>query len=163
MKIYRTITIDRPADEIWKLIAHDFDKAELWMDPIPRSCAIGMGEGLDGAPMAGRLCDLSKNPQGAKVREVITHYSEAERTLTFDITPINMPALVPMKKNLITMAVKQLGGGRCEVSWLAQPTLKLQDYLLYPLLRLALPMAYGKLLTGLKRYAEAQPATVSAG
>lgn len=162
MKIYRTITIDRPADEIWKLIAHDFDKAELWMDPIPRSCAIGRGEGMNGAPMAGRICDLSKNPQGAKAKEVITYFSEAERKLTFEITPINMPAIVPMKKNVVTMSVKTLSDSRSEVTWLALPQLKLQDYLLYPLLRLALPMAYGKLLKGLKSYAEAQPAVANA-
>lgn len=161
MKIVKKVTINKPADAIWKIIAHDFDKAYEWMGPIPHSYGIGTDKGTGGAPMEGRICHLSDTPDGAKAKEVISYYSEKDMTLTFDISPVNVPAIVPLKQNQVTMQVTAKGSDQCEVTWTARPQLKTPAYLAYPLLRMALPIAFGKLLNGLKEFAE-QPASVSA-
>ncbi|NOJ21510.1 SRPBCC family protein [Vibrio coralliilyticus] len=154
MKITKKVTINKSAELVWDLIAHQFDKAHLWMDPIPHSYEIGTGHSSTGAPMEGRICNLSKNPNGAKAKEVITQYNEANKSLTFEITPINVPTIVPVKKNQVQMTVRSLGTNKSEVIWYAQPQLKFFAYPFYPLLRLAIPGAFGKLLNGLKTYSE---------
>ncbi len=154
MKITRTITIDKPAEDVWSLIAHQFDKAHLWMGPIPHSYKIGNGASATGAPIEGRICNLSSNPDGARAREVITEYSEQDKSLTFEVTSINVPAIVPLKKNVVQMSVRALGTNKTEVVWVSRPQLKIFAYPFYPLLRLALAAAFGKLLKGLKDYSE---------
>ena len=160
MKITKTIVINRPAQDVWKIIAHDFDQAHLWMSPIPHSYEIGKGESATGAPMEGRMCNLSNNPDGAKAKEIITHYSEEDKTLTFEVTSVNVPAVVPMKKNTVQMSVRELGVNKTEVVWVSRPQIKAFAYPFYPLLRFALPMAFGKLLKGLKEFAE-KPSTAT--
>lgn len=154
MKITKTITIDKPAEQIWHLLANEFDKAHLWMDPIPHSFEIGDGAGPNGAPMEGRICHLSNNPNGAKAKEVITQFDEADMSLSFQITSVDVPAIVPLKQNNVQMQVKALSSNQSRVTWVARPQLKLFAYPFYPLLRLALPSVFGKLLKGLKTYSE---------
>ncbi|WP_062268870.1 SRPBCC family protein [Endozoicomonas arenosclerae] len=154
MKISKSTIINKPVEEVWNLVAHQFDQAHLWMGPIPRSVAVGPGQSDTGAPMEGRLCDLSNNPDGAKAKEIITHFSEQDKTLTFDVLPVNNPAIIPIKKNHVQMSVRSVGHNKTEVTWTASPQLKLFAYPFYPLLRLIFPAAFGKLLKGLKEYAE---------
>lgn len=154
MNITQKVIINKPAAQIWKLIAHDFDKAYLWMKPIPHSYQIANESGHTGAPIEGRICHLSDNPEGAKAKEVIVDYNEEAMSLTFEITSINVPAIVPLKKNKVQMKVKALDVGTTEVTWVASPQLKTFAYPFYPLLRLILPFAFGKLLRGLKDYSE---------
>ncbi|NKF51288.1 SRPBCC family protein [Shewanella sp. WXL01] len=154
MKITSKVTINKSATEMWKLIAHDFDKAYLWMAPIPFSKAIAPGGSKLGAPMVGRMCDLTEKPNGPQVKEVITHYSESARTLSFDVLPINNPAIIPIKQNHVAMSVREISPTQCEVSWTASPQLKWFAYPMYPLLRLMFPKVFAKLLRGLKDYAE---------
>ena len=158
MKITKSVVIEKSADHVWELVAHQFDKAHLWMGPIPNSVAVGQGQSKLGAPMEGRVCDLSDNPDGAKVKEVITHYSEENKILAFDVLPVNNPAVVPIKQNHVEMKVRAVGSHRSEVIWTASPQLKRFAYLLYPLLRMVFPIAFGNLLKGLKDYAESPQA-----
>lgn len=154
MKITKRITINKSAQQVWHLVAHEFDKAHLWMGPIPRSSALGEGKSQLGASMEGRMCDLSDNPDGAKVKELITAYDESTRFIAFDVLPVNNPAVIPIKQNHVAMSVREIGKDKCEVTWTASPTLKWFAYPLYPLLRLVFPIAFGKLLSGLKQYCE---------
>ena len=124
------------------------------MGPIPRSYAIGEGNGNNGAPMKGRMCDLTNKPNGAQVKELISHYSEQDKTLAFDVFPVNNPAIVPIKQNSVWMSVRAIDDNRSEVTWIASPQLKAMAYLFYPLLRIVFPAAFSKLLKGLKVYAE---------
>ena len=84
MKITKTITVNTTAEKLWQLIGHNFDQAHLWMDPVPHSFGFGEGESSIGAPMEGRICHLSNNPNGAKAKEVLTHFDDANRSLTFE-------------------------------------------------------------------------------
>lgn len=156
MKISKSIIINRPIDALWQLVAHEFDQAHRWMGPIPHSQALGLGESHLGAPMQGRICDLSQDPNGAKVKEVITAFSEADKSLSFDVLPVNNPAIVPIKQNHVRMSLIAAGQNRTQVIWTASPQLKPLAYLFYPLLRLVFPVAFGKLLQGLKQYSEQQ-------
>ena len=154
MKITKTVMINKPAEQVWDLVAHQFDKAHLWMGPIPRSEALGLGQSQAGAPMQGRLCDLSDNPNGAKAKEIITHFSEQDKSLTFDVFPVNNPVIIPIKQNTVQMSVHAIGSHRSEVVWVSSPQLKPLAYPFYPLLRLIFPTAFSRLLQGLKDYAE---------
>ncbi|MEH6578971.1 MAG: SRPBCC family protein [Amphritea sp.] len=154
MKITKSITINKPVQDVWKIIAHDFDQAHLWMGPVPHSYEVGKGNSSTGAPMEGRICHLSKNPDGAKAREIITQFNEEEKSLTFEVTSINVPAIVPVKKNVVEMSLRELGMNKTEVVWVSRPQLKVFAYPFYPLLRFAIPMAFAKLLKGLKEFSE---------
>ncbi|MBQ4875726.1 SRPBCC family protein [Pseudoalteromonas luteoviolacea] len=154
MKVTKKIIINKSAEQVWHLIAHEFDKAHLWMGPIPNSVAMGRGNSKTGAPMEGRICDLNADPNGAKVKEVITDFNEQKKQLAFDVLPVNNPKVVPIKQNHVSMTVRALGPNQAEVIWVASPELKLFAYPFYPLLRLVFPVAFGKLLKGLKAYAE---------
>ncbi|MFD2166095.1 SRPBCC family protein [Thalassotalea euphylliae] len=161
MQVTKKVIIEKSAEQVWHLIAHQFDKAHLWMGPIPNSTALGEGQSKAGAPMEGRICDLSDNPNGAKVKEIITHFSEQDKSLTFDVLPVNNPAIVPIKQNNVHMQVKSIGKQKSEVTWVASPQLKWFAFPFYPLLRLIFPVAFGKLLQGLKQYAESTTLSVN--
>ncbi len=124
MKVTKSITINKPVQEVWQIIAHDFDKAHLWMGPVPHSYEVGKGNSMDGAPMEGRICHLSNNPNGAKAKEIITQYNEEEKSLTFEVTSISVPAIVPIKKNVVQMSVKRQSKNRTEVIRVSRPQLK---------------------------------------
>lgn len=87
---------------------------------MPHSYEIGKGGSTTGAPMEGRICHLNNNPDGAKAKEVITQYNEEEKTLTFEVTSID----VPVKKNVVQMSVRELGLNKTEVTWVSRPQLK---------------------------------------
>ncbi len=154
MRITKKIVINKPIDQVWNLIAHDFDKAHLWMGPVPHSYALGDGVTSNGAPMEGRICHLSDKPDGAQAKEIITDFDETAKSLTFEVTSINVPAIVPIKKNIVSMSLRQLGAGKTEVTWVSRPQLKLFAFPLYPLLRVGASAAFGSILRGLKDYAE---------
>ena len=160
MIIEKKIIVNQSIEKVWTVIGEDFDLAYQWMSPIPHSYAIGKGEGKNGAPMEGRICHLSDNPDGAKAKEVLTEYDATNKRLTFEISSINVPAIVPVKKNTVTMSLNRIDDNCTEVVWLACPELKLFAYPLYPLLRFGISIAFGKLLGGLKEFVE-QPSSTS--
>lgn len=154
MKVSKTVIINKPVSQVWDLIANQFDKAHLWMGPIPNSIALGKGQSKVGAPMQGRICDLSTTPNGPQVKEVITQFNAENKSLSFDVLPVNNPAIVPIKQNHVNMSVQRVGENQTKVVWTASPKLKPVAYLFYPLLKLVFPVAFGKLLKGLKQYVE---------
>ena len=55
------------------------------------------------------------------------------------------------------MTIRAVNEQQAEVIWVSQPQLKLFAYPLYPVVKVGASAAFGKLLKGLKRYAENQP------
>ncbi|MBM7071211.1 hypothetical protein JQC92_04030 [Shewanella sp. 202IG2-18] len=102
------------------------------MGPIPHSYAIGEKKSGGGMPMEGRICLLSDNLDGAKAKEVLLQYSDAEKSLTFEVTSINVPAIVPIKRNVVQMSAQAIGTKSTRVTWVARPEPKLLAYPLYP-------------------------------
>ncbi len=156
MKTSNTIIINAPMKDVWKIVATDFDKAHLWMGPVKDSYAIGKGENNNGAGMQGRICHFTDNPDNAKAREFITGFSEAGKTISFEVNPVNVPGVLPMVKNDITISLVELADNKTKVLWTSQPTLKPLGYLFYPLLKLAIPLLFSTMLKGLKNYSEGQ-------
>lgn len=49
------ITIAAPAEQVWELVGHHFDRVEEWASAVHASHALP-GPPLAGAPVAGRVC-----------------------------------------------------------------------------------------------------------
>ena len=82
MKLTLKNTINAPIPEVWDKLANQFDRAADWMSLIPKSVEKIDGVMADGAPMVGRVCDLTTNPDGPYVDETILSYSEARHAFT---------------------------------------------------------------------------------
>jgi hypothetical protein len=156
MKITKNIIINQSVETVWHLLAHEFDKAHLWMGPLKRSFALCEGEGDQGAPMTGRTCHFSDKENGAQANEVITYFNDAHKRMVFEVHPINVPSILPVKKNVIELSVKYLGANQSQVIWVSRPQLKLLGYPLYFLLKVGFHVGFGGILKNLKEYAETQ-------
>ncbi|TQV89530.1 SRPBCC family protein [Aliikangiella coralliicola] len=154
MKITKTIVIDKPASDVWKVVGEDFDQAYQWMSPVIHSHAIEKQHQSNNAPMKGRICEFSDKPNGVYAEEFITNYDEKEKTINFDVIPKNTPALMPIRKNQIQISVKALGPNQSEVIWTSVPDIKTFGILLSPLLKMGLGNFFTKILGELKTFTE---------
>jgi carbon monoxide dehydrogenase subunit G len=91
------IVIDAPADAVWQVIAHQFDRIGDWATAIRASTAHAPARLVVGAPVAGRVCHTDVRLV-ATVTETIVAYDEAARTLTYEATD-GMPAFVTRARN----------------------------------------------------------------
>ncbi|MBX2821803.1 MAG: SRPBCC family protein [Rhodothermaceae bacterium] len=96
MTISKQITIDAPADEVWRVVAHDFHKADQWASSINRSTSVEAGPPPKSSPLdaAGRACDTSIGG----IKEQIVHYDEAHKRFGYQAKGEKMPFFV---KNLV--------------------------------------------------------------
>ena len=160
MKVIKNIVINASANKVWKTVAEDFDKAHIWMSIVHHSHAIDEGESDVNAPMKGRVCELSKKPNGLYANEIITHYSKENKSFTFEVIPMNAPALLPIKKNIITILVKDLGSNKSEVIWTSVPELKALGKIMSPILKVGLGKAFKDILKELKDFCETAEASL---
>jgi hypothetical protein len=147
-------TINASADKVWKIFAHDFDDAHVWMASIPNSFGKQLGKKFEDAHTAGRVCELDTNPKGLKALETIEAYNEEKRALTVKVKFRNAPPVFPFKLNVANFKVKSLEKGRCRVFFKANIKLSFMGYLMYPLVRFGFPMVLGQILDELKYFAE---------
>ncbi len=161
MKTSQTVTLNRPIEDIWQIVAENFDAAYLWMPAVTESYAINKGQGNNGAPMLGRICHFSDKSDGPYARETITEFKPKEKSISFEVVPMNLPAILPVKKNLLQIKLKDLGQNKTQLTWISKPELKWFAYPFYPLLKLIIPKAFSPFLKGLKDYAEG-PSTLVA-
>ncbi|WP_298771427.1 SRPBCC family protein [uncultured Shewanella sp.] len=155
MIITKNIVINKSADHVWKILAHDFDSVYQWMGPVRHSYAISADQPSSDAPVEGRICEFTNKPNGFQASEVITHYNEANKSYTFELTPLNAPKLLPVKKNTVKIAVKAINSSSAEVTWISTPEIKPIAILLSPLLKLGLGKSFGDILKQLKTFSEA--------
>ncbi|WP_299493245.1 SRPBCC family protein [uncultured Shewanella sp.] len=154
MIITKKIVINKPADHVWEILAHDFDSVYQWMGPVRHSYAISAQQHTQGAPVEGRICEFTDKPNGFQASEIITHYNEENKSYTFELTPINAPKLLPVKKNTVQIAVKAVNPSSAEVTWISTPDIKPIATLLSPLLKMGLGKSFGDILKQLKTFAE---------
>ncbi len=112
MTISKQITIDAPADAVWRVVAHDFHKADQWASSINQSTSREAGPTPDGCPLdsAGRACDTSIGG----ITEQIVHYSEAQKRFGYQAKGDKMPFFV---KNLVNnWQVTEQGSSRAQVN-----------------------------------------------
>lgn len=155
MIITKKIVINKPADHVWKILAHDFDSVYQWMGPVRHSYAISADQQAPGAPVEGRICEFTDNPNGFKASEIITQYNENAKSYTFVLNPVNAPKLLPVKKNTVQIKVRAINSSSAEVTWISTPEIKPIAILLSPLLKLGLGKSFGDILKQLKAFTEA--------
>ncbi len=158
MKVENHVRIQLPIDQVWQIIAVDFAHIQDWMSDVRKSEALTDVPGADNAPVAGRFCQLSDDPEGLCARETITRFDAASHQLEFVAVPVNAPALLPLTENRIEVSLVEIGPEETEVRWTAAPALKTHGYLMYPMLKLGLSRGFQDLLSQLKAFAEQQVA-----
>jgi hypothetical protein len=68
-------TINAAAQNVWRVLAHEFGSVGQWASSIPESRALADIPVLDGAEIAGRVCATAV-PGFSAVREIFTYYDE---------------------------------------------------------------------------------------
>jgi Polyketide cyclase / dehydrase and lipid transport len=99
VKMCCQITINAPADKVWKVIAHDFEHVAQWASGVAKSGVVSETKTVGGAKVGGRFC-VSQSPSFGidKVQEVFTHYDEA--TMRFGYKAISgLPASFKSVRN----------------------------------------------------------------
>ena len=155
MKIVNVVEVKRSPADVWHIVAKEFDQAHKWMGFVENSYAIEGSQKLEAVPVTGRVCEFTKKPNGLRARESVLRYSEEKMSFDFDVVPENAPKVFPVKKNIVTMSVKQKGKDVSEVSWTSNIELSTFGYLIYPLIRFNLSKSFAGVLKDLKTYMEA--------
>ena len=153
MKILKTITIDKPIDDVWKVLAEDFDQAGVWMSGVYHSKKLIQTAKDPKAPMAGRVCDFSAKENAFYADEYINNFDEKNHILDFTVYPKNGPAFLPVNSSDIHVTLKE-ENGHTQVNWEVTPHLKPFGVLLSPLLKVGLGQFFGNLLREMKFYTE---------
>ena len=64
LSIKKQLKINAPAEKVWKVFAHDFDNAHIWMASVANSFGEEVGVQPEGSPTDGRICELNNDPKG---------------------------------------------------------------------------------------------------
>lgn len=152
MKTVRKIEINKPVEDVWQVLAVDFDKIGDWSSLVPKSVASNNGELAEGAHCTGRVCDLSNKPNGPQAIEDITYFDGKSHTLKFDIIPIN--SNLPVVKNKVTAKLNEKANGKTEVIWNSDLTLSTVGKVLQPAIKLGVKKGFDQLLEEMKYYLE---------
>jgi hypothetical protein len=91
------IVIDAPAERVWQVIAHQFDRIGDWATAIPASAAVAFAPSPVPAPVAGRVCHIGVR-MVPTVTETVVAYDEVTRTPTYEATD-GMPSFVTLARN----------------------------------------------------------------
>ncbi len=158
MELHLNERIERPIDDVWQVLANEFDGIHEWLDAVQDSYAIPDLEVPEGQPSAGRVCLLSPNPDGLQAWERITKLDAVGKLLEIEVDMRNAPAVMPVKRNVATFQLTDLGGGATQVTLDAEPELKAHGYAMYPLLKVGLSKNFAGLLEALKAHVESLPA-----
>ena len=73
-QVKEQMVINAPADKVWQILAHDFDKIGLWSSGINESLPLDEPTTLKEAPTSGRIC--LTDGFGGDVTEQFTYYEE---------------------------------------------------------------------------------------
>ena len=135
MEMAFQVAINAPVDKVWKVVAHDFHKADEWVSTINHSRVrpeAGPAPGLAPLETAGRACDTTLGG----FKETIVHYDEQHHRFGYQAEGEKMPFFV--KKMVNNWTVKPRGPHRSLVDMkldielmpvigtLMQPMMKLQ-------------------------------------
>ena len=147
-------TIHASADHVWKIFAHDFENAYLWMSSVKHSYGKENGPAFPGASSQGRVCELSNDPNGMYASESFLAYDEKNRTATVRIEIRGGPAVAPIKVNIMDVVVAAEGEDKASVDMTIRSQLKLAAYLFYPVVKLGVLVFIKQIQDELKHFAE---------
>ncbi|MGI5286506.1 SRPBCC family protein [Nonomuraea polychroma] len=144
------ITIAAPAEKVWEMVAHHFDRVDEWATVVHASYALPGPPVVAEAPVAGRVCRTGL-PVLRQVSEHIVAYDEIARTLTYQAELL--PGLLPQARN--QWEVIPVGPARSQVTTHASvQTHGILGALLYVLVRPYLRHAGRRFLRDLRRHLE---------
>jgi hypothetical protein len=101
------IVIAAPADRVWDVVGHHFDRIGEWSTAVPASAATA-GDG--GFAVPGRVCRTGTR-LAPEVTETLTAYDDAGRTLTYEAA--GLPAFVVLARS--TWTVVPIDDRRCRL------------------------------------------------
>ncbi len=156
MKLKQSIVIEQNSDLVWHMLAERFADISQWYRLVYHSQSLELEDQLQGAPAAGRVCQISKDPRGLRLVEQITRYDAAAGMLEFDVEIEQAGPLFPVKRNKARFEVVHVTQEKTRVRLLVDPVLKWHGYLIYPMLRLGLGHQFRQMLTALKQHCEQQ-------
>jgi len=154
MKIRKQIQLNCSADKAWKVLAHDFENAGEWMAAVPKSYAKDLGEKLEGAHSAGRVCELNNKPYGIRAVEKFLAYDEKNKTCTIEIKFANAPFYFPISKNIADISMSENGQNQSTVLWEVHVFLKPIAYVIWPLVRFGFSIFFGQIVEEFKYFVE---------
>ena len=150
MKIIKTITIDKSIDDVWKVLAEDFDQAEVWMSGVYHSKKLIQTD----PKITGRVCNFDNKENPFYADEVISKFDRKNHVLDFTVYPKNAPALLPIKSSDIHVTLKETSPNHTLLTWESTPHLKPYGVLLSPLLKVGIGKLYSGILDEMKFYTE---------
>ena len=152
MRIVKKIKINKPINQVWKVWAEDFDRAGIWMAQVDHTIQKVNGTKIEEAPMIGRVCNFTPNPNGAKAIEDIIFYDPNNHKMNLRVVAENVP--IPLKQNIFKTSLKELSDNQTEIEVEANIELKWKGYFLYPIIKKGFNKSYRELLEELKYFIE---------
>ncbi len=111
MRVSRSIDIDAPIDQAWRIAAHDFDQISRWASLVSSSSAAqGSAPGPGGPEMTGRVCQTRFGASS----ETFTAYDEQARTFTYAAEAEGQPGFIQEAFN--TWALEPTGRQSCRLT-----------------------------------------------
>jgi hypothetical protein len=83
MQISKQAIVNASADEVWSVVAREFDRIDAWASDVPASHAAANAAAPAGCPVAGRTCQTTMG-RFPEVEERIVFYDEQSRILTYE-------------------------------------------------------------------------------
>jgi len=154
VKFTKKAIVNADADKVWGVFAHGFNDAYKWMASVNHSFAKNNGESFEGCQSDGRVCELSPDGKGIKASEQFLAYSEENKTATIRIDFLDAPSFFPVKFNTLEFSLKEIDGGKSEMTWKFCSNIKLLGFILWPLLRLGFGKFIEDIMEELKFYVE---------
>jgi hypothetical protein len=142
------LIIEAPADEVWMVVGHQFERVGEWATAIHASTASTDVTPDVGAPVTGRVCATGVR-MVPEIEERIVAYDEATRTLAYEGR--GMPKFIKTARN--RWRVEALDDRRSRVT--VEATLEprgIIGHLMYVFLRLQLARIGPQFLNDLNHY-----------
>mmetsp|Transcript_19747 Transcript_19747/g.49130 ORF Transcript_19747/g.49130 Transcript_19747/m.49130 type:complete len:166 (-) Transcript_19747:77-574(-) len=98
MDILKTVTIEKPIADVWKLLSEDFGKVSEWTLAVVESEALTDGEVKGANGMTGRKIST---PEGVTLIENYVEYSEENHSYTYTVT--GLPSFITSATNSWTL------------------------------------------------------------
>jgi hypothetical protein len=151
MEMPRQITINAPAQKVWRVVAHEFEQIGRWATVIPHSHAVTDGAAPEGAHVCGRVCGASL-PGVSAVQERFVYYDEQGMRFGYEATA-GLPGFITRAQN--HWSVRALTPDTSLVAARGELEVRpLPGLLLLPLLQLQLGRTADQLFEELRYYVE---------
>lgn len=102
IEIKKQVTISGSTADVWRVLAHEFDRVGEWATTIAQSKPNPDASPIAGAEVSGRICVV---PGFGDLKESFTHYDEANMTFSYEAVQ-GMPFFVKTAVNTWSLTQK---------------------------------------------------------